>query len=112
MRRDEIIAHRKYSHAAVELELYVFNDSAVYRAYYLPVCRSLARRYKDGTFNRDLALRSMRRCADAAAKQYRLEHGSMTSKWNEMFPTGDRDRVAETLVDHLLDALRNGEAFW
>lgn len=102
----------KYSHAATELELYLLNDGAVYQAYYLPVCQNLARRRARGEFDRDRGLRAMRNVTDTAAKQYTLEHGSMVDRWHDIFPKGDRDRVAETLLDRFLDAARADTPFW
>jgi len=102
----------RYSHEAIELQLYLENDNAAWHAYYLPVCRTLARKHNRGEFNRDLGIKAMRRCVDNAAKQYNLEHGSMTTAWHDLFPKGDRDRVAEHLVDRFLDALRAGCPFW
>lgn len=105
-------ARNHYSHAATELELYLLNDAAVYRAYYLPACQNLARRRARGEFDRDRGLRAMRHVTDAGAKQYTLEHGSMVDRWHDIFPKGDRDRVAETLLDRFLDAVRADTPFW
>ena len=102
----------RYSHAAYELELYIDNTEAIYRAYLVPVSRRLATIYAKGEFDRELGLRAMRRVCDNAAKQYTLEHGSMTTRWSEMFTKGDRDRVSETLVDYFLRCVRDQEPYW
>jgi hypothetical protein len=36
----------------------------------------------------------------------------MTTAWHELFPKGDRDRVAEKLLDDFLTELRLGNRFW
>lgn len=102
----------EYSHEAVELELFIMNDEAVYRAYFLPACRSLRRHYLRGSFSYERALRGMAYCVNSAAKQYRLEHGSMTDAWFRMFPKGDRDRVCASLVDSFLDEIRANPEAW
>jgi hypothetical protein len=100
-----------YGHEARELELYLMNDYNVYAAYYLPACRMLAKHHKRGTFDRERGIRGMRYAVDAAAKQYNLEHGSMSTKWSDLFPRGTRDAVAAELVDQFLAELREGNDF-
>jgi hypothetical protein len=101
-----------YSHEATELELYLWNDVGCYRAYLVPTCRALARLYDKGKYTHEVALRRMLYSVNASAKQYNLEHGSMTTKWSSLFPRGDRDRVSAVLVDHFLTELRLGNRFW
>jgi hypothetical protein len=101
-----------YSHEAVELELYLNNDFAVHRAYLQPCLKSLAKHHDRGDFSRDGALLSLSRVVNSAAKQYNLEHGSMTTKWSDLFPKGDRARVAEKILDDFLTELRLGNRFW
>lgn len=101
-----------YSHEAVELELYLTNDFAVHRAYLQPCLKNLAKHHDRGEFYRDKALLSLSRVVNSAAKQYNLEHGSMTTKWSELFPKGDRDRVANKILDDFLTELRLGNRFW
>lgn len=101
-----------YSHEATELELYLMNDYGVHRAYLVPTARNLHRKHKRGVFEYEKAIKGMRHAVDAAAKQYTLEHGSMTDKWSNLFPVGDRNRVAQVLVDDLLAAIREGDLWW
>jgi hypothetical protein len=101
-----------YSHEARELELYLWNDNGCYKAYLLPACRVLAKRKDRGDFDYERGLRRMRSAVDASAKQYNLEHGSMTTRWSDLFPKGDRDRVSAVLLDHFLAELRLGNRFW
>lgn len=101
-----------YSHEATELELFIVNDYAVYRAYLVPTARRLARIYDRGEFIRERGLKAMRRVCDEAARMYHLEHGSPWTPWYEVFPKGDRDRVAEVLLDGFLEARRTSEPYW
>ena len=69
--------------AARELELYATNVECWYK----PVIKNLSKHYKRGNFSLDLAIHSIERyCLTPAAKQYHREHGSMTSKWSDIFP--------------------------
>ena len=86
-----------YGAEAVELELYLMNDSAVYHAYYLPVAKNLQRKWLKGVYDLDLGIKGMRHAVDAAARDYNREHGSMTTAWYQVFSVSDRNRVAETL---------------
>jgi hypothetical protein len=101
-----------YSHEATELHLYIVNDAAVFNAYYVPACRALEKHYVAGRFNRDRGIRALLRVATAAAKQYNLEHGSMSTAWNQVFTLPDRERVASELLDYYLDARKTAEPFW
>lgn len=101
-----------YSHEATELELYLMNDYAVHKAYLVPVCKNLARHHRIGRFEYERAIKGMRHAVDAAAKQYNLEHGSMTTKWSDLFPVSVRNKVAEALVNDLLAAIREGNDWW
>lgn len=101
-----------YSHEATELEIYMMNDYGCHRAYFQPVCRALAGLYDKGKYTHEIALRRMLYAVNACAKQYNLEHGSMTSKWSSLFPRGDRDRVSAVLVDYFLSEIRLDNRFW
>ena len=104
--------YEHFSHEAVELLLYVENDRAVHDAYLIPALRNLTRHYRADRFHRELGIKGMRRAVDAAAKDYNLRHGSMSTPWHELFSKSDRDKVAEYLVDDFLDRTRSGDEFW
>ena len=97
-----------YGTEARELDLYMMNDSAIYHAYYLPVALNLQKKWQKGEYDKDLGIKGMRRAVDAAAKQYNREHGSMSTPWHKLFSVGDRDAVAENLVDNLVAEWRLG----
>ena len=83
------------SDSAHELELYAVNVEA----FIMPTVRNLAKHYKRGNFSLELAIKSIERyCLTPAAKQYKLEHGSMTQSWHSMFPKSVRLEAAESIA--------------
>lgn len=83
------------SDAARELELYATNTEA----YIKPVIQNLSKHHKRGIFSLDKAIHSIERyCLTPAAKQYNLEHGSMTTPWHSMFPKAVRLEAAESIA--------------
>ena len=94
--------------AARELELYATNVEI----WYAPVIKNLSKHYKRGNFSLDLAIHSIERyCLTPAAKQYHLEHGSMTSKWSDTFPKFVRLHVAEQIALQWVEEFKLGN-FW
>lgn len=87
------------SHEAVELQLYITNDRDLYFTHVTPVLNNLAKHLKRGAFNRDLAERSFLRIATAGAKYYAREHGSMTDRFDRLFPMLARRECASILFD-------------
>lgn len=83
------------SDAARELELYATNMEV----YIKPVIQNLSKHHKRGQFSLDLAIRAIERyCLTPAAKQYNLEHGSMTTPWHHVFPKSVRLEAAESIA--------------
>lgn len=94
--------------AARELELYAENTEA----FIGPVIKNLSKHYKRGNFSLDLAIKSIERyCLVPAAKQYKLENGSMTDSWHSLFPKAVRLEAAETLARRWAAEFRLGN-FW
>lgn len=91
--------------AAHELELYATNVEA----FYMPVYKSLSHKYQKGVFSLDLAIKAIERyCLTPAAKQYKLEHGSMTQSWHSMFPKSTRLEAAETIALSMVEEFKLG----
>lgn len=91
--------------AAHELELYATNVEG----FYMPVYRTLSRKYQKGDFSLDLAIKAIERyCLTPAAKQYNLEHGSMTCKWSKMFPKSTRLEAAESIALQMVAEFKLG----
>jgi hypothetical protein len=100
------------SHEATELFLYATTDSRHYSAWLLPAYQNLERKWRKGRFNYDLGLRLLTRYTlPAIAKQYRLEHGGMTDRWNTLFPAACREEVAATILAHFVAELRCGNSY-
>ena len=93
---------------ARELELYATNVEG----WIGPVSRTLSKKHQAGVFEYEKALRAVERyCLVPAAKQYKLEFGSMTQRWSDMFPKSVRMEAAESIVDGLVAEFRLGN-YW
>ena len=91
--------------AAHELELYATNVEG----FYMPVYKTLSRKYQKGIFSLDLAIKAIDRyCLTPAAKQYKFEHGSMTDRWYKMFPKCVRLEAAETIALQMVTEFKLG----
>jgi hypothetical protein len=98
----------KLSDEARELELYATNVEC----WIMPVIKTLSKKHRAGIFNYHKALLAVDRyCLIPAAKQYKLEHGSMTTKWSTMFPANVRAEAAVSIVEGCLDEFRMGN-YW
>lgn len=96
------------SDTARELSLYAENVET----YIGPVIRNLSKHYKRGNYSFDLAIKSIERyCLQPAAKQYHLEHGSMSSKWSDIFPKPVRLEAAEDIASRWTAEFKLGN-FW
>ena len=90
---------------ARELELYATNVEA----FICPVVKNLAKHYKRGNFSLDKAIHSIERyCLTPAAKQYKLEFGSMTETWHQMFPKNVRLEAAESIALEIIAEFKLG----
>lgn len=95
--------------AARELELYAINFS---ESHYNTVGKTLSKFYKQGTFNLDRAIAYVERyLLVPAAKDYKLCYGSMTDRWNVMFPKPERLVAAESIARAFVSEFRLGN-FW
>lgn len=96
------------SDAARELELYAENTEV----FISPVIKNLSKHYKRGNYSLDLAIKSIERyCLTPAAKQYHLEHCSMTEAWHSVFPKAVRLEAAESLAERWTAQFKLGN-FW
>ena len=82
--------------AARELELYVNNDSTLYRQQFIPIVKNLMKRRAAGTYNREKAAKLFLYLADAGAKKYYQEY---TSGTGFKFDLATRWVVAKSLRD-------------
>jgi len=94
--------------AARELELYATNVECWIK----PVIQTLSKKWKQGVFDYGKAVAYVNRyCLVPAAKQYKLEYGSMTTPWHEMFSKETRTSAAESIVQEWVDEFKLGN-FW
>jgi hypothetical protein len=93
---------------ARELELYATNVEA----WIAPAIKCLSAAHRAGIFNYEKAINYMDRyCLVPAAKQYRLEFGSMTDRWFDLFPKSVRQEAAQNIVDGWVSEFRLGN-YW
>lgn len=97
-----------HSAAAVELVLYAENDSACYHAYLMPMMAACQKHYDRGQGNYERMIAGFTRAARSIAKQYALEHCSMTDSWADIFPVSVRREFAEHFADYFLTEYRLG----
>lgn len=100
------------SHEAMDLYFHATTDAGCYRAWLLPAYQNLERKWKKGTFQKLLALQLLTRYTLVSiGKNYRLEHGSMTDRWQDLFPPHVRQEVAHYLVEGLIRELELGNSY-
>jgi hypothetical protein len=99
------------SHEAIELVLYAENDAGCYKAYILPMLKACERKYLrlDGDLTK--MLNGFARIACPIARQYMLEHGSMTDSWHSVFPVSVRREFAEYFARYFLSEFHAGNRF-
>lgn len=97
---------------AFTLYCHATQDAGCYQAWLLPAQQNLERKWRNGTFQRLLAIRLLTRYTLVSiAKNYRLEKGSMTNSWALMFPPHVRQEVAHYLTEELVSRLERGDSF-
>ena len=94
------IAAEADEHAARELALWAANDWPSYRARTLPTYRNLERKWRAGTYSRDLAVPFMAESLVTAARSYAVDNASSALEWAELFPPATRRLAAEELLEH------------
>jgi hypothetical protein len=93
---------------ARELELYATNVECWIK----PVIKTLSKKWKAGVFDYGRAVAYVDRyCLVPAAKQYKLENGSMATPWHQMFDKPTRTMAAESIVTSWVDEFKLGN-FW
>lgn len=85
--------------AARELEIYVENDSALYRQQFIPIVKNLMLKRRKGTYNRELAVKLFMYLMDAGAKKYIAEFGTRGAKIDTVFNRNTRIEAARTFRD-------------
>lgn len=106
----EMDSYDRMTWEARELALWMENEPAYYR-WIEQVNRNMARYWVKGVYDKDRGIRAYRCPVDSAARQYHLEHGTMTTKWSDVFTVKDREQVAEFMADTFASIVRQ-PAVW
>lgn len=93
---------------AHELVLYADNDARLW-AMQEPYVENMRKRIKAGTYNLEKGIKLWMYYVERAAKSYVREHGSMSDKWNRMFPMTSRREAAEHYARKVWGEIRRGE---
>ena len=84
--------------SARELEIYIENDSALYKRQMLPIFKNLMTKKARGQYQSKLASKLFMYLVDTGAKQYVKEFDSDNAKWNVVFDKATRQQVADSLT--------------
>ena len=95
-----------WEHEKRELDLYIMNDSELYRQRFMPIIMNLARKMKRGVYDHKIAPKLWQYLVDAGAKQYVTEFGGTI---RQQFPVEARRELAQQLADEQYEMLQAGE---
>jgi len=96
-------------HAMTELRLAAVNDCG---EMVNQVTKTLSKKHQSGEFLYERAIGYVeRQLVLPAAKNYALQHCSMTQSWRSLFPKALRMQVAEDIVESMLAEFRIGN-YW
>jgi hypothetical protein len=99
------------SQEAIELVLYAENDSGCYNAYILPMLKACEKKYLRAQGDLTKMLNGFSRIACPIARQYMLEHGSMTDSWHSVFTVSVRREFAHYFARYFLSEFNSGNRF-
>lgn len=86
------------THAAKELELFVENDSDLYRQQYTPINKNLITKMAKGVYNHDKAVKLFGYLMESGAKKYARQYGSGQGDWHQIFSPATRKAAAEVFT--------------
>ena len=81
-----------------ELALYTINTGELYRGQGLAIIANLAKKMKQGKFNKELAVKAFEYLADSGSKMYDKDFGYRFSK-------SDRKLAAEEILEHYMEQI-------
>jgi len=87
-----------WEHEKRELDLYIMNDSELYRQRFMPILMNLARKMKRGVYDHKQAPKLWQYLVDAGAKQYVQEFGGSVK---DTFAKDVRQSVAIQFANEL-----------
>ena len=101
----------RMSQEAIELVLYAENDSGCYHAYLLPMFKACEKKYLRAQGDLTKMLNGFSRIACPIARQYMLEHGSITDSWHSVFTVSVRREFANYFAQYFLREFHIGNRF-
>ena len=91
--------------AADELAFCTVNDGDLYRQMTTSIITNLKKKIKDGTYNKELALKAWLNLVTVEARKYVKEFGSLGDTIDKMFNLNTRNAAAKQVAKHYEDAL-------
>lgn len=85
---------------ARELEVYIENDSDLYRRQFQPIQKNLITKMARGVYHHAGAVKLFGYLMESGAKKYVKEFGSPGDVWHQMFNTATRKHAAERFADY------------
>lgn len=81
-----------------DLQLFIENDSDLYRQQYKPILQNLTRKKAAGIYDHQKAVKLFLYLVESGAKKYTREAGTMTP-WHEFVNISTRRKIAENLTE-------------
>ena len=81
-----------------ELALYTLNNGELYRGQATAIIANMARKMKQGKFDKELAVKGFEYLADSGSKAYKKEFGYS-------FKKSDRTLAAAEMLDHYMEQI-------
>ena len=91
-----------------ELQLFINNDSQLYRSRLQPIQKNLVTKIAQGKYDEKLAVKAFMYVVEDGAKKYVKDHGGPGDKWNIMFDKKTRLAVAASLASDFKDEADDG----
>ena len=91
--------------AVDELALCTVNDGDLYRQMTTPIITNLKKKIKNGTYDKELALKAWLNLVTVEARKYVKEFGSRGDTIDKMFNLNTRKEAAKQVAEHYEDAL-------
>jgi hypothetical protein len=94
--------------AAKELELYISNDSTLYRQQTVTIQKNLMTKKAQGKYDSEMSVKLWMYLMDAGAKKYAKDHAN-PNDWNTIFTKETRIEAAKMFRDEFEENAENGE---
>jgi len=95
-----------WEHEKRELDLYIMNDSDLYRQMFMPIITNIIRKLKRGVYDHKLAPNLWQYLVDQGAKKYVKEFGGTVG---QQFPKEARMELAKSMADEHYESIQAGE---